>query len=157
ITQIGNQSSGAHALAIQPDGKIVVAGYENVSGGMGAVRYTATGQLDPSFGTSGIVTGVMPGQTGSAASSVLILDNGKIILGGGYLARLTSTGQLDTTFGSAGFAFSSGFGYATAVALGANGDLLAASTTPNRYDNNGQIAQWAHPAVTAFLPSGALD
>ena len=40
---------------VQPDGKLVVAGYRNISGGnqVAVVRYLADGELDESFGTAG--------------------------------------------------------------------------------------------------------
>lgn len=53
-TMIGNGRGAAHALAIQPDGKIVVAG--NSDGGFALARYRSNGSLDPTFGKNGMVT-----------------------------------------------------------------------------------------------------
>jgi uncharacterized delta-60 repeat protein len=160
-TQVGTSSSGAGGLAIQPDGDIVLAG--GASGGMALVRYTAAGQLDTSFGSGGIVSNILPpGTVGGGAGPVLVLSNGLIVVGGTSspnsstsnltLARFTSSGQLDTTFGNAGFAIdtASGIGSACALALGANGDLLA----PGSMQSPGPSEEFA---LAAFLPGGAPD
>ena len=81
--------SQANAIAIQPDGKVVVAGQAGVSGDDFALaRYTVDGRLDPSFGSGGeVVTNF--GVTGEScppctksdelASSVAVQPDGKIV------------------------------------------------------------------------------
>jgi uncharacterized delta-60 repeat protein len=98
--------------AIQPDGKIVVAG--NGVGYVKVVRYNADGTLDNSFGNSGIVITNLPGwYDDPSIHSVALLPNGKIIVGGraeewlnGYsgliLICYNSDGSLDLSFGSQG-------------------------------------------------------
>src|SRR3989304_7234932 len=56
-TSFGAASEG-HAVAIQSDGKIVVAGVAVVSGvgHFGLARYNTNGSLDATFGTGGLVT-----------------------------------------------------------------------------------------------------
>ncbi|MBT3248772.1 MAG: hypothetical protein HN361_07970, partial [Actinobacteria bacterium] len=46
------------SVAVQSDGKVVVAGYALVGGNydVAVVRYTSSGALDSTFGTGGIVT-----------------------------------------------------------------------------------------------------
>jgi uncharacterized delta-60 repeat protein len=168
-TQIGNSTSEAMALAIQPNGDIVVGGFSVNGYGsqetMAAMRYTAGGLLDSSFGTNGIVAGLIPtGSSGSAgALSVLVLGSGEIILGGYTnngvlaLAGLTSTGQLDTSFGSSGFTVNTTLGSIAGLGLGSNGDLMAAEIKSLPHDSGGNVVQYQEPAVAAFLPSGALD
>jgi uncharacterized delta-60 repeat protein len=165
-TQIGNIASFAQALAIQPNGEIVVAGlsYDGSEDAMAAVRYTARGLLDSSFGTNGIVAGLIPANGASAgAGNVLVLGSGEIILGGFShntvltLAGLTSTGQLDTSFGSSGFAFDTALGAGGSLGLGSNGDLMVAGITSVPHDSSGNVVQYQEPAVAAFLPGGALD
>ena len=58
ITDFGAVSSQAFAVAVQPDGKIVAAGYANIDGNedFALVRYNSNGALDTSFGTGGRVT-----------------------------------------------------------------------------------------------------
>src|SRR5687767_11306707 len=43
----------AHSIAVQPDGRIVLGGYQNPSYAL--VRFHTNGTLDPSFGSGGIV------------------------------------------------------------------------------------------------------
>ncbi len=162
----GNVSDEASALAIQPGGQIVLAGYTTPqspsrTGALIAVaRYTGAGSLDGSFGTGGIVTGLTPsGTTNAYAEGVVVQSSGAIVVAGGAhstsnvltLARLTSAGQLDPTFGTSGYAISNAQTHANTLAQDANGDLLAGGNTPP--DNNG------HPdmAITAFLPGGTPD
>lgn len=79
------QGSGATAygLAVDPAYRIVVAGEVN-SGGFeqyGLVRYTISGTLDASFGTTGRVTGSV-GTGNSLATGVRIQDDGNIVASG---------------------------------------------------------------------------
>jgi uncharacterized delta-60 repeat protein len=113
---------GARGVAIQADGKIVVAGVINAAGPssdsqFALARYTSTGKLDPTFGKGGIVeTNVSPGMP-DGATSVAIQRDGKIVAAGfalepnsilpGFLppqlnfvvVRYNSNGTLDTSFG----------------------------------------------------------
>ena len=114
----GTNKDYAFAVAIQPDGKLVVAGGANVGGATGwdsvVVRYNSDGTLDPAFGTGGkVVSAVSPGTDTDWWGSVAIQPDGKIVLAGKAgpaanttmsFARLTSTGAADTSFGTAGFA-----------------------------------------------------
>jgi uncharacterized delta-60 repeat protein len=152
---VPNQNDVAYAMAIQSDGKIVLAGAAGSK--MAVVRYTPSGVLDTSFNGSGIVTGLAMGVFGNnSTNSVLVQSNGGIVVGGGSstgatLARLTSSGQLDTTFGSQGYASNSNLATAYAVAQAADGDLLAAGSTGNGSTGTGLFG------VAAFLPTGAPD
>src|SRR3954452_968296 len=51
-TDFGTGFSRANAVALQPDGKIVVAGY--FQQGYGLARYNADGSLDTSFSGDGV-------------------------------------------------------------------------------------------------------
>ncbi len=95
----------AGAVAIQPDGKIVAAGYRG--NGFAVTRFTARGRLDRSFGSGGsVVTGV--GSGGDAyASALAIQSDGKLLVAGptgqtSALVRYSSTGRLDPSFGKGG-------------------------------------------------------
>ena len=110
----------ARAVAIQPDGRIVVAGYSCDTGTCGPtgdssfrlVRYTRDGGLDTDFGQGGMVTTPV-GAGRSQAFDVLVRPGGTIVAGGvasadagdpgsfalvGYKAN----GMLDRSFGSGG-------------------------------------------------------
>ncbi len=102
----------ARALALQPDGKIIVAG-EAQTGASGELidfalaRFTATGALDTTFGPNHNGKVLTNLGLDESIKSIVVQPDGKIIAvgtGGGmfHLARYTATGDLDTTFGSAG-------------------------------------------------------
>lgn len=113
-TSITTGQDMAYGVAIQSDGKILVAGYSSstVTGkDFALVRYNADGTLDIDFGTNGIVTtDVQLGSEDVAYSIALQLD-GKIVLGGysdngsnkdAALVRYNEDGTLDMTFGNNG-------------------------------------------------------
>ena len=95
----------ATGVALQPDGKIVVAGHGSV--GFAMARYNPNGSLDASFGAGGKVTTDFNG-----AGGIALQDDGKIVAVGsapgfgGYsdlaLARYNANGSLDTSFGQQG-------------------------------------------------------
>jgi uncharacterized delta-60 repeat protein len=159
---VGFAASVANALAIQPDGKIVLAGQDystQSTNAMAAARYTTSGQLDSTFGQSGIAQ-LSPSRQ-SSSGSMLLLGDGSIVLGGTSssgltLAELNSSGQLNTSFGSSGFATDSALGGTAALGLAANGDLLAAGTPSASYDSNGNFITQG-TAVAAFLSGRTLD
>ncbi|HEX4611208.1 MAG TPA: Ig-like domain-containing protein, partial [Urbifossiella sp.] len=96
------------AIALQPDGSVVVAGTANLdtSGDFAVVRLTPAGHLDPSFGSGGIAK-IDFGGTNDEAVGVAVQADGTILIGGDSnhafaAVRLTSAGQLDPTFGTGG-------------------------------------------------------
>ena len=68
----------ARPLALQPDGKVVVAGVS--AGGFALARYTSRGVLDRSFGQGGKVVSLR-GSDGDAAA-VAIQRDGRIVAAG---------------------------------------------------------------------------
>lgn len=118
-TNIGTGFSSAKALALQADGRIVVAGsapnnapqMEDMGhqGGnnddFGIVRYNSDGTLDNTFGTDGRVTTTFGHN--DIASAVAIQADGKIVAAGSnnhvfLLGRYSTDGTLDPTFGAGG-------------------------------------------------------
>src|SRR5262249_34870090 len=115
-TDFSRRNERAQAVALQPDGKIVVAGSSGVMTPNGydsrvaLARYLPSGALDRSFGKQGTVLTSI-GQ-GAAASTLAILGDGRMLVAGWtigssggqnfLLARYTSGGSLDSTFGSKG-------------------------------------------------------
>jgi uncharacterized delta-60 repeat protein len=95
----------ARAVAIQPDGRIVVAGHH--ARGLALMRHLPNGRLDPTFGGDGRVGNVVPQIFGLAVG---IQPDGRILAAGDWnifwvgLARFTATGRLDPTFGRDGVA-----------------------------------------------------
>lgn len=93
------------ALALQGDGKIVVAGASQ-SGNVVLYRYNVDGTLDTTgFGTGGTMTTNL-GTGGAAVSPAIALQSGKIVLVSGtndqVVLRYNTNGTLDTTFGPSG-------------------------------------------------------
>ena len=72
----------ANAVAVQENGKVIVAGYLNVgdSGTFTVIRYTANGATDSAFGVNGIQNTFFYGQ--DIAYSIKIQPDGKIVLAG---------------------------------------------------------------------------
>ncbi len=99
-----------HAIALQPDGKIVATGSVRTTGGSlvstGIVRYNPNGSLDTTFGSGGIII-----FDAGAVRAVVVQPDGKIVFGGGggssslanfQFVRLNSNGTADATFGTNG-------------------------------------------------------
>lgn len=87
-TSISSASDGARAVALQDDGKIVVAGYSNSvvsNSDFTVVRYTSDGVLDTTFHRTGIVTTPISSSNVNAALSVAIQPDGKIVAAGATL------------------------------------------------------------------------
>jgi uncharacterized delta-60 repeat protein len=110
-----NQGGEACDVAIQPDGKIVVAGYAG-NGNLALVRYNANGSLDTTFGGNGtgiVLTSVVTG-TYNFVDSLALQPNGDIVVAGAgifsnsgaatnpALVRYTAGGLLDSSFGTGG-------------------------------------------------------
>jgi len=100
----GNRSSfeTVKALAVQPDGKIIVGGtFFSIKGQNrnGIARLNANGSLDSSFN---------PGTGVNSVSSVALQPDGKVLIGGSFtsvngtnrqgIARLNANGSLDSSF-----------------------------------------------------------
>ena len=129
-TSIGGGGGGAHALAIQQDGKLVVAGRSRRS--FTLARYNTSGTLDTSFGRGGKVTTSIGGG-GGGAYALAIQQDGKLVAAGGNnsfeLARYHANGTLDGSFGRGGtvrtFVARGGYG-ASALAIQQDGKLVVA-------------------------------
>jgi uncharacterized delta-60 repeat protein len=154
-----NGSFGAKGVAIQDDGKIVLAG--ETSDRFAVVRLTTTGSLDTTFGSpNGYVTTDI--QHFSHAIAVAIQEDGKIVVAGqSYLgpsgswsnyaasvARYQSNGTLDTAnFGSPnGYVFNTSCTASTGLAL-QNGRILV----------SGDLRANDEFAILGFSDDGTLD
>lgn len=111
----GLSNTQATAVALQGDGKIVVAGQGPSQMGSpqpAVLRITANGALDTSFGRGGLAIVNLGAGGGEFATGVVIQTDGKIVIGVSFgnadgvaeleLARLNADGTLDTSFGSGG-------------------------------------------------------
>jgi uncharacterized delta-60 repeat protein len=101
----GGTDGNVTALALQPDGKILVGGlYSRLDGVFkaGLVRLNPNGTVDNGFNTTGA------GAVGGAVQDILVLTNGQIVIVGDFtsyngtnrtrVARINADGALDTTF-----------------------------------------------------------
>ncbi len=104
----GNSLAGV-GVAVQVNGRPILAGYDADVGQDFVARFLADGQPDPAFGTNGVAyTGV---QNIGRRVSVAIQPDGKIVLAGSdealeehFLARFHPDGTLDSAFGTNGIA-----------------------------------------------------
>lgn len=120
------------AVAPAPGGGFVAGGYQNTPASgtfLGMARYSASGALDPSFGTSGVRLSQIGGGN-SGVNDLAVQPDGKI-LGGlsgvdfntGFVGRFHTDGSPDTTFGSGGLVDPTSAGISR-VALQPDGKLV---------------------------------
>lgn len=136
VTSADDRVPGAiSSVAVQHDGKIVVAGVASATGDSDfrVSRFHPDGQLDASFGINGIVTTTFSGP--SSAASIAIQQDGKLVVAGFRfdgvatdvaLARYNPDGSLDQDFGELGLV-TTDVGTtddAIAVAIQADGKIL---------------------------------
>lgn len=162
-TDIAGKTDLGYALALQADGRAILAGRVANSGGadpdFGVVRYTTTGELDDGFGAHGIVR-FATDDVWDEAGDVIVQPDGYILVGGQSnaglsrrfaLMRLDPSGVLDPTFGVAGLAFV-GFDregdYLKGLSWDGDGILAVGATT---------LAGHADFAVTRVLLDGSVD
>jgi uncharacterized delta-60 repeat protein len=163
-THIGAIADEAYAVALQPDGKIVVAGQSYDSGGydFALARYDSEGVPDDTFDGDGVVTtSFTPNHDG--ANAVLIQPDGKIVAAGtaGFntgsvsfaVARYNEDGSPDDTFDGDGKTITNlgiySFGYAAVLQgdgkIVVGGDVLVQALSPFRF------------GLARFDAGGALD
>jgi len=164
-TDFGSTSDHAWSVAVQTDGKIVVAGYSDQGDtdyDFALVRYHTDGSPDDTFGTGGKVTTDF-GFSYDRAVAVAVDPDGKIVVAGysdqedtGHdfaLARYNGDGSLDTTFGTDGLV-TTDFGSATddawAVAVQADRKIVAAGFS-------GQDGTGHDFALARYNTDGSLD
>ena len=106
-TEVARPQAEGRAVAIQPDGRIVVAGVHRLADNRTAplvLRYLENGGLDLEFGTGGMVRIDSPG----ALNSLVVMGDGGLLSGGDAVGdflviRLLARGSFDPLFGSGGF------------------------------------------------------
>jgi uncharacterized delta-60 repeat protein len=135
---------GAYSIAIQTDGKIIIAGSssDNSKGHFALVRFKQNGTLDSSFGKDGLVTTIFDKY--SHATKLMIQTDGKIIAAGSSdtgsgsngmglnsrfaMARYNKDGSLDKNFhynGKLYLDFDSGASYCNSAVLQKDGKIVA--------------------------------
>jgi uncharacterized delta-60 repeat protein len=165
-TNLGSYDN-AYTLAIQRDGKIVLAGYTFVepNNNFAVVRYNINGSPDSSFNGNGKQTANL-GSDLQIGNSVAIQNDGKIVvagytLNGTYnndfaLARFNTNGSLDNTFDNDGILttdFTSSDDYAGSVAIQSDDKIVVAGYS--YIYSPGLNVQ--HLAVSRYNTDGSLD
>jgi uncharacterized delta-60 repeat protein len=154
ITGLGGLYDLPRSVAIQTDGKIVVAGSSGgfTDSSIALVRYNTDGSLDDSFGTNGKVTTAI--NTGSGGTSVAIQPDGRIVVAGSSnngpdsdfaLARYNTDGSLDNSFSVDGkvttdFGTDDDYGYS--VAIQPDGKIVVCGQTIPITDNDFAVARY---------------
>ena len=175
----GGLSPSCHGLALQSDGKIVLAGrFSSGVTGIQVVRYDSSGFLDSSFGNAGVLaTGIV-----TSAFSIAIQPDGKILLTGGesngtnfdiVLARYNANGTPDTSLNGTGKVRTDVSGDDTGfdVALQPDGKIVVGgwaganfSVSPPRgefavvrYNTNGSLDSTFNGTGKATVDFGSFD
>jgi uncharacterized delta-60 repeat protein len=157
-----------NAIALQPDGKIVVAGtsYSDITAyDIAFARYNTNGTLDDTFGDNGTkVIDILGNNDGShdekVNSALAIQADGKIVAAGyihnviSYdfmMVRLNANGTVDTSFGTNGFAITDVADASSdairGIALQPDGKIVAVGSSnmntitfvSARYSSNGSL------------------
>ncbi len=151
-------------LAVQSDGKILVAGTIAISNldrnnDFAVARFNTDGTTDNSFGNSGMVSiDVAGNNTNDEAYAVEVQADGKILLAGYAsneafaVVRFNTDGTIDNTFGSGGIASTviNATRWSVAMTIQPDGKILVAGTV-------GYPADSADFAIVRYNIDGTLD
>ncbi len=155
ITDFDSTWDKANAVLIQPDGKIVEAGFTGANGSndFALVRYNMNGTPDSSFGVAG-KSRVDMYLNDDEITSLTLQPDGKIIAGGFSvfyvnddfaLARFNHNGTIDNTFGTNGIVttdFESNFDHVRAVAIQPDGKIVAAGFSSKNQNIDFTVARY---------------
>jgi uncharacterized delta-60 repeat protein len=158
-TDFGSVDFG-YAVAVQSDGKIVVAGSNSIQ--IALARYNTDGSLDTSFDGDGKVT-TQAGTSFSEAYTIAVQADGKILAAGTAddasgnflfaVVRYNTNGTLDTSFDGDGKAFaalgSGNYDLANSIAVQADGKILLAGSSYGASNDDFGVAR--------FNTNGSLD
>jgi uncharacterized delta-60 repeat protein len=144
--------SSAQAVLVQPNGKIVLAGFSGPEGGnFQAARLNANGALDTTFGTGGIGAANFGGDDFGLAMARQA--NGRIVVAGqstaagAVVARFRANGVLDPDFGGDGRVTLPSGGGAKAVLVQPDRKIVVVGTSLGS----------RMMTITRLKPNGSLD
>jgi uncharacterized delta-60 repeat protein len=169
VTDLG-PSDWVEALALQRDGKLVVAGVVQdiaaFESHVALARYDSGGRLDATFAGDGKVVSNF-GSASESARAVAIQPDGRIVVAGTsssrerasdfLVARYNADGALDTSFGSGGktlLDFSTPIDVALAVALQSDGKIVVVGGTR---ELGSRMTSPYDLALARFNPDGTVD
>lgn len=159
---IGSSADAVESIALQSDGKILVAGQALIGTNedIALARFNTNGSLDSTFGTGGKVTTPV-GTSDDFGNSVVLQSDGRILVAGQTrdgsnrdfaLLRYTSTGALDGTFGTGGkviTAIGTSIDVATSAAVQSDGKIIVAGIS--------NVGSTQRVALVRYQSNGSLD
>ena len=176
-TELGYDES-CRDMQVDADGRIVLAGRQIEFKGTSStnillLRFLENGVKDSSFGREGVViTNINGTKTDEEANSLIIQDNGRIVIGGKLykniyansdsrflLARFLDNGMLDSSFGTNGVSitqFSNNDDVINSISLQPSGNIIAVGTSYTQGDNVYYYA-YSGIAIAQYLPNGQPD
>jgi uncharacterized delta-60 repeat protein len=156
-------TGGMRSLAVQLDGKILVAGVFGRVNGVSRTRLARLnpdGTLDPTFNAGNL--------SGNLITTIYLQPDGKILAGGGSIVRLNSDGSLDPSFSQSPSVVASAIraitmqpdgkiliSYTTAVAGQPNGGDISRLNADGSLDSSFDGLALAFEAI-AVLPNGKI-
>ncbi|MBC7775290.1 MAG: T9SS type A sorting domain-containing protein [Phycisphaerae bacterium] len=151
-------------MELQPDGKILLTGEAKTASGtnFALIRLNSDGGLDPTFSGDGKATNnISP--TDDGAQAMLLMPDGKIVLGGYALdangkteialTRFNSNGSVDNSFGNGGNVLAqmgTDYGAVADLCLTGMGNIIVAGTA-KRYPSYFDFF------LAKYKPDGSLD
>ncbi len=156
IKTIPHVFSRINAVALQNDGKIVLAGRINQSQASDflLIRHLEDGRIDSSFGLNGIVITDFNSNS-DEASSILVQDDGKIVVGGSSrdpslnavagafaLVRYNENGTEDPTFKKSNTSFGGRAAWINAIVFQKDGKIIASGASNENYKYRGAIVRY---------------
>jgi len=163
VTDFGHEGEEGYSVAIQSDGKIIVAGKTgfSASSDFALIRYNTDGSLDSSFGISGYVTTPI-GTAQEVAYDLEIQSDGKIVAIGSFyngsdyefaLVRYRNDGSLDTSFDTGGIVTTDigiGDDNGKSIAIQSDGKIVVVGWVDNGFSHN-------ILAIARYNINGSLD
>lgn len=150
VTPVGSFSDDPQDVAIQPDGRLVAAGYTVDGGGqvrVALVRWDANGSVDGTFGTGGTVATPL-----GDAAALAVRPDGRLVVAGRVgappdflVARSEANGSPDATFGAGGVVttvFSSETDLPNALVVQPDGRVVALGYTHTPSGNDFALARY---------------
>jgi uncharacterized delta-60 repeat protein len=153
-----------YAAALQPDDKIVLAGFIHITQGgnllWAVMRFNPDGSVDNSFGTDGKVTLSLVGSPSNQAYAVTVAPSGELVVAGTYwngnslqtgVVRLSSTGSVLGTMTNFQDTGAGGYNRPNAVRVQPDGKIV----TGGYFNPGGQNVY--NIKLVRFNPDGSPD
>lgn len=179
-TAFGDGDEIPSAITLQPDGKLLAAGYAfmNQEPTLALARYQSNGALDSTFGEGGkqitLLDDTPNGQRiwEARIKQLVVQPDGNLVAAGelirsnqgqlhheGALLRYTANGALDPAFGDGGMVLGLMNGESTAAVLAVqpDGKIVAGGTVASYLYDGFQPGLWGDFAFIRYQPDGALD